>query len=112
MITDNNAVLNRNGVVRVSVSLKPSRRELLWLQLAETASQIIGDVRTFNHRSMEDIEDILAGGASGGVAPGFRLPLAAVGINPSQKKIKSRRNTISSLQDSNSIPGTQVLYVS
>ncbi|CAM8914842.1 unnamed protein product [Rhodiola kirilowii] len=64
---------------------------------------------------MEDIEDILADSA-GGVAPGFRLPLAAVGINPSQKKNRARRNTNSSLPESQSIPsskipGTQTIYI-
>lgn len=60
---------------------------------------------------MEDIEDLLIG--SGGAPPGFRLPMAAVGINPNQKKNKSNLIDKSILKPSKSpnIPGTQTIYM-
>ncbi|KAH9623596.1 hypothetical protein KSS87_019045 [Heliosperma pusillum] len=59
---------------------------------------------------MEDIEDLLVG--NGGVAPGFRLPLTSVGINPKKKPIQSNKQSF--LQDplqSIKIPGTQIIYI-
>lgn len=64
---------------------------------------------------MEDIEDLLVGN-DGGVAPGFRLPVSSVGLNPKKKPIKSQNNNnkISFLQhplQSINIPGTQIIYI-
>lgn len=59
---------------------------------------------------MEDIEDLLVG--DGGVAPGFRLPVTSVGLNPKKKSIKSNKQYL--VQDplqSVKIPGTQVLFL-
>ncbi|KAK9270448.1 hypothetical protein L1049_026028 [Liquidambar formosana] len=63
---------------------------------------------------MEDIEDLLVG--RGGAPPGFRLPLAAVGINPKHKKSKPNLKQIPLTQDSLTpqspkIPGTQTIYI-
>ncbi|XP_057527120.1 uncharacterized protein LOC130806178 isoform X1 [Amaranthus tricolor] len=59
---------------------------------------------------MEDIEDLLVG--DGGVAPGFRLPVTSVGLNPKKKSIKSNKQYL--VQDplqSVKIPGTQNIYI-
>lgn len=68
---------------------------------------------------MEDIEDLLAGGA-GGAAPGFRLPLNSVGVNPKRNTSKRSISKQDEVTDSNrdslappsmKIPGTQVVLV-
>lgn len=54
---------------------------------------------------MEDIEDLLAG-SGGGVAPGFRLPVAAaVGVNTKQQR---KKITQSIPKITSNVPGTQV----
>ncbi|KAL1214489.1 CDK5RAP1-like protein [Cardamine amara subsp. amara] len=68
---------------------------------------------------MEDIEDLLAGGA-GGAPPGFRLPLNAVRINPKTNKSKRSSSKQDEITASNrdslappslKIPGTQTIYI-
>lgn len=66
---------------------------------------------------MEDIEDMLVGSGVG-ATPGFRLPLAAVGLNPKKKKSNSRnleldtqsvtRDQLTNAPISPKVPGTQV----
>ncbi|XP_021767178.1 threonylcarbamoyladenosine tRNA methylthiotransferase-like isoform X1 [Chenopodium quinoa] len=58
---------------------------------------------------MEDIEDLLVG--EGGVAPGFRLPLSSVGLNPKKKPIKSKSSFLQDPLQSIKIPGTQIIYI-
>ncbi|KAK4747670.1 hypothetical protein SAY87_014256 [Trapa incisa] len=62
--------------------------------------------------AMEDIEDLVAGG---GTPPGFRLPLTTVGVNPKKKKLSSKiYDSVDSAKPSpvsNSIPGTQTIYI-
>lgn len=62
---------------------------------------------------MEDIEDLLVG--DGGVAPGFRLSVNSVGINPKKRATKSNLNKNQSLSQhplqSLKIPGTQTIYI-
>lgn len=54
---------------------------------------------------MEDIEDLLAG-SGGGVAPGFRFPVAAaVGVNTKQQR---KKITQSIPKITSNVPGTQV----
>ncbi|KAL1219895.1 CDK5RAP1-like protein [Cardamine amara subsp. amara] len=71
---------------------------------------------------MEDIEDLLAGGAggAGGAPPGFRLPLNAVRINPKTNKSKRSSSKQDEITASNrdslappslKIPGTQTIYI-
>lgn len=60
--------------------------------------------------TMEDIEDLLAG--NGGVAPGFRLPLTSVGLNPKKKiPIKPKQFLVQDPLQSIKIPGTQMIYI-
>lgn len=60
---------------------------------------------------MEDIEDLLVG-SGGGAPPGFRLPLAAVGMTLKQKKSKTNSLIHESLTpQSLKIPGTQTIYM-
>ncbi|KAK9713706.1 hypothetical protein RND81_06G045900 [Saponaria officinalis] len=58
---------------------------------------------------MEDIEDLLVG--NGGIAPGFRLPVTSVGLNPKKKPIKSKHSFIQDPLQSIKIPGTQTIYI-
>lgn len=58
---------------------------------------------------MEDIEDLLAG--NGGVAPGFRLPLTSVGLNPKKKPLKPKQSLVQDPLQSIKIPGTQMIYI-
>lgn len=58
---------------------------------------------------MEDIEDLLAG--DGGVAPGFRLPVTSVGLNPKKKPTKSNQSLLQDPLQSIKIPGTQIIYI-
>lgn len=58
---------------------------------------------------MEDIEDLMAG--DGGVAPGFRLPVMSVGINPKKKPIPSKKSLVQDPLQSIKIPGTQTIYI-
>ncbi|GER27528.1 (Dimethylallyl)adenosine tRNAmethylthiotransferase MiaB [Striga asiatica] len=56
---------------------------------------------------MEDIEDLLAGGA-GGAPPGFRLVVpAAVGVKPRKKPLQDSLKSY----DTAKIPGTQTIYM-
>ncbi|KAG2321721.1 hypothetical protein Bca52824_014934 [Brassica carinata] len=68
---------------------------------------------------MEDIEDLLAGGA-GGALPGFRLPLNSVGVNPKRNTSKRSISKQDEVTDSNrdslappsmKIPGAQVVLL-
>lgn len=69
---------------------------------------------------MEDIEDMLVGSGVG-ATPGFRLPLAAVGLNPKKKKSNSRnleldtqsvtRDQLTNAPISPKVPGTQTIYI-
>ncbi|KAG2321730.1 hypothetical protein Bca52824_014943 [Brassica carinata] len=68
---------------------------------------------------MEDIEDLLAGGA-GGALPGFRLPLNSVGVNPKRNTSKRSISKQDEVTDSNrdslappsmKIPGAQTIYI-
>ncbi|GAB4861454.1 hypothetical protein Ancab_036656 [Ancistrocladus abbreviatus] len=61
---------------------------------------------------MEDIEDLLVG--NGGVAPGFRLPVTSVSINPKRKdksNLKKRQSLVQAPLQSLKIPGTQTIYI-
>ncbi|XP_074273336.1 uncharacterized protein LOC141596953 [Silene latifolia] len=58
---------------------------------------------------MEDIEDLLVG--NGGVAPGFRLPVTSVGINPKKKPLQSKQSFLQDPLQSIKIPGTQIIYI-
>ncbi|KAG9444073.1 hypothetical protein H6P81_015413 [Aristolochia fimbriata] len=54
---------------------------------------------------MEDIEDIVGGGAP----PGLRLPLVAVGMKP--KKPRARKINDTPVSSSQQVPGTQAIYM-
>ncbi|GMH17332.1 hypothetical protein Nepgr_019173 [Nepenthes gracilis] len=60
---------------------------------------------------MEDIEDLLVG--NGGVAPGFRLPVASVGLNPRKKTKRhlEKQPLVPDPLQSLIIPGTQTIYI-
>ncbi|KAL2893536.1 Threonylcarbamoyladenosine tRNA methylthiotransferase [Bienertia sinuspersici] len=58
---------------------------------------------------MEDIEDLMFDNE--GVAPGFRLPVSSVGLNPKKKPIKFKKNLLQDPLQSIKIPGTQIIYI-
>ncbi|GAB2291172.1 hypothetical protein Dimus_025431 [Dionaea muscipula] len=64
---------------------------------------------------MEDIEDLFAGRDGGWAAPGFRLPVTSVGLNPKRRsKPNLKPQSQSLIQDpvqSLKIPGTQTIYI-
>lgn len=59
---------------------------------------------------MEDIEDLLVGNE--GVAPGFRLLVNSIGLNPKKKpnSLKSKQSFVQDPLQSIKIPGTQVCF--
>lgn len=63
------------------------------------------------NKGMEDIEDLLLGNGGGGAAPGFRLPLNAVGVNPRKNNNKPKLTKLDHPLVSK-VPGTQVLLIS